>query len=847
MAFYHKVLLGVIITLLLAAQVSAATVTALTVVHRGGQSYITFTKNTGSNGSTTYGVRRSLSPINASTDGTLIATLDADSWHLLYDDASQATPHLSSGFIIPGSVFERQDTVVGTVTLASTQGLLVWTTATQGCYYYAVTNSNDTTTITSGVNSLASCISESHEDVSGWVLIDTPTAYNGLYTTYKFYRWRDYSTWKTRQWGYYGVRTNVQAAPNGRTAPYGIMVFLHGAQDSYQEPANGFGFATGGITIAPVSLGAVSSDPYALDNLSHGNAAWQGAQDTDTSEAVLWMEQHVVDAVKLVRNSPVFLADWEKIAIEGSSMGSQALKIAYHHPELFGAGAGSSPLINNVGPISVTGGTLPVRGVAGSPTLNQYSSPTYLTGNNYRLPFSVVAWTTDDSILDQSRTPGDVAAFETNKYAYVTVWGGHTIGNPTSNQNDHAAYGPSEQGDGGPFDYLNFSPYESYPAFSNASTSETMPQDADIPGSGAPGYCSGQTPTCSPPTLQVGQRNMRLFWKSSRYTITSALPLVDTSLKWRVSIKSQLANGTTDLTIRNAQNFHPAVGATVTWSNKDGIDCSGSTLESGTLTVPASGLVTVTSISIKTGGTCAQFTIPAPAGWNLINHGHFEPGSNGGASPQVDITGADTVIVGVAYNQAATAPTLTGNLGVTFTGLTAVTATGEATAKIRLFYAKNVAGAAGFIMTIAGTSTITGVTWQAWAGGDPTNPFVSENEYHSPDEIAGNSMSTGSVTPTGTNDLVVTLAMLGSDYGGDGPYQRADELSINSGFTITDRSLHRYTVSHTATMASKLQTGAINPTWSWNGSQCTSATVIATFKASAGGGTGGRPRLRRLP
>lgn len=96
-----------------------ATTTSLSGTHRGGQTFVTFTKNSGSSAGTTYKVWRKATQITSLAGLTEIATLDADSWHLLYDDASVPAPQLSSGFIISD---------LGTL-LASTQGLLVWTTA----------------------------------------------------------------------------------------------------------------------------------------------------------------------------------------------------------------------------------------------------------------------------------------------------------------------------------------------------------------------------------------------------------------------------------------------------------------------------------------------------------------------------------------------------------------------------------------------------------------------------------------------------------------------------------------------------------------------------------------------
>ena len=501
---------------------NVATITGLSVVHRAGQSFITFTKNSGSTSATTYDVYRSTSTITSLSGLTKIATLDADSWHLLYDDSAAPLPHLSSGFIVTDDG----------AALDSTQGLLVWTTAFSGNFYYAVVNSDDPTTITVGTNSLTSPIAETHQAVPGWVRLEAPfTDPSGNATTSLYFRWEDYAIWKTRQWGYYGHKVSV-FKPIGLesvAAPYPILVALEGADNTqYKEPSRNITHIPHAVEIYFKDSGAVNvADVYAVDNSNHGQSSYFGRNDTDTNEIVPITEGRLCAYVRLVRDDAAFEVNPNRIYIEGGSLGSRSLQVAMHNSTLFTAVVTTQVIIDNVAAQTVQPGANPVRGIAGSPSATNYLSAKWPADNGYPAPVILLTYTKDDDQVDPTNIPAALTAFETAKFVFAAAWGGHTTSSP-GDVTGHAGYYIDGNDGGGTWDLFRFLSNESCPAFANSSNSDAV---GTAPGSG------------------FGQRNNDLDWHSARHAIAGGAAIVDAATTYSMSFISKNGSPTVDVTI----------------------------------------------------------------------------------------------------------------------------------------------------------------------------------------------------------------------------------------------------------------------------------------------------------
>lgn len=566
-----------------------ATTTSLSGTHRGGQTFVTFTKNSGSSAGTTYKVWRKATQITSLAGLTEIATLDADSWHLLYDDASVPAPQLSSGFIISD---------LGTP-LASTQGLLVWTTAVTGNWYYAVTNSDDPTTITVGTNSLTSPVAETYQAVPGAVRIGTVTT--GTATHYKYYAWEDYASWKTTQWGYYGFRFNASLPFSGSNFP--LVLELHAAGPGYAEPAE-----TGGnpnaVVISPRDLSFTGhSDPYATANPAYPHSLWFGRYDSVSDRIYAITETRVVRYALLVRDNATgdgvnYHIDAQRLVVEGSSLGSGAMHVASHYPGLFAAAAVAIGYCDADG--YTGGGGLPVGQssatvIAGSPgnglTWGHWGSITWLAENGYPIPPTTHMFNKDDGTVTPVNYPAALTALEAASLPFAAQWG-LPPGGPYGHSAQNIDTGAATLFSGHRWDIARFLLNESYPAFGTSSNSDAV----------------GTAPlTSSDPTF-FGNRNVYLDWQSSLHTFAGGLAISESSTTYAISLKSTSGTATgVTVTIRNAQSFLPSVGATITWSTDNG--------QSGSATRNSNGTVTVTGLSIPTSAIRLTFAAPgAPTG-----------------------------------------------------------------------------------------------------------------------------------------------------------------------------------------------------------------------------------------
>jgi hypothetical protein len=206
----------------------------------------------------------------------------------------------------------------------------------------------------------------------------------------------------------------------------------------------------------------------------------------------------------------------------------------------------------------------------------------------------------------------------------------------------------------------------------------------------------------------------------------------------------------------------------------------------------------------------------------LVTSVRFTPGGSGGTSTGITTTGASLLVMAVTWSsQFAPTVTVTDSNANVWTGLTAQV-DGQAITTTRLFYAENPTVGASQTFTVTGITTIRpSIVVVAFSGTATAAVFDVQNAFAR--TTNGFSVQPGAVTPQQNNEVVVTA--YGSDNDGGGN-------AVNSGFTALINPFLNGT-NMAGALAYKIQTTTAteNPTWSYNFSQMTAAT-IATFKVA---------------
>lgn len=197
-----------------------------------------------------------------------------------------------------------------------------------------------------------------------------------------------------------------------------------------------------------------------------------------------------------------------------------------------------------------------------------------------------------------------------------------------------------------------------------------------------------------------------------------------------------------------------------------------------------------------------------------------------GTTPAVDTTGASLLVACVCGD---TAPSISDSKGNTWNEL--LMETGDFGYEVSLFYAANPTVGTGHTFTVSGGSPAMGVV--AFSGVATTSPF---DQQSTGDQDNTSPASAGSVTPTEDNELLV------AGCGGLG-----SAVSIGSSFNLDQDIDVVGGTNFSVAIAHKIQTtaGAENPDWAFSGTAI--ATVIATFKAAAGGGGRTTKNTRAFP
>lgn len=193
------------------------------------------------------------------------------------------------------------------------------------------------------------------------------------------------------------------------------------------------------------------------------------------------------------------------------------------------------------------------------------------------------------------------------------------------------------------------------------------------------------------------------------------------------------------------------------------------------------------------------------------------PGANGGTTAAIDTTGANLLVLSVAWYGGGTAPTVSDSKGNTYTALTRHDGS---LASHRLFYKLAPAVGTGHTFTASGSGSYAAFHAYAFAG------VASYQTESGAGQSSGTSLASGSVTPSADGALVFT--------GTSGNGASTDSV-LPSGFTLTTRAYGSGN-NLQASAAWQVQTtaAAINPTWGFSPSPGNAAVGTAVFLPASG-------------
>jgi len=228
----------------------------------------------------------------------------------------------------------------------------------------------------------------------------------------------------------------------------------------------------------------------------------------------------------------------------------------------------------------------------------------------------------------------------------------------------------------------------------------------------------------------------------------------------------------------------------------------------------------VTSIATTTGSGAVSTSTPT-----LITSIAAGGTPNTVTTASVDTTGANFIIISVAYDMNAT-PTISDSKSNTWTPLTVSSVTGSMAN--RLYYSQNPTVGSGHTFSNTGANNYSSVCVVAFSGVSGSS-FDKENGATS----TASTIQPGSVTPSVDNELLITGLGWNST-------RTTYPPTLNSSFTVATSSNFLSSNHYGCSIGYFVQTpaAAINPTWSL-GSAGSEASRIATFRpaTTTGGST----------
>lgn len=188
----------------------------------------------------------------------------------------------------------------------------------------------------------------------------------------------------------------------------------------------------------------------------------------------------------------------------------------------------------------------------------------------------------------------------------------------------------------------------------------------------------------------------------------------------------------------------------------------------------------------------------------------------------INTTGASLIVVAVSDNILASTPSLVDNAGNTWTLVRTQTDTTKNRLKVYICAAPITSVTHTFTYSVT-TNGYPTVMVLALAGTRTSGVLDQQNG----NTVAGatTSASPGSITPTLSNEIVITAVSAGGQSG------QTSAPTIASGYTRSNH--YDWVANYKSAMAYLIQSSpsATNPTWTFNGTD-TAAVIILSFKAT---------------
>ncbi|MDA1229274.1 MAG: alpha/beta hydrolase-fold protein [Planctomycetota bacterium] len=553
----------------------------LQVVHRSGQSFITWQEDTGVTGEG-YHVYRSASLIT--TANVSQAQKLTSKWGPLDDMTSR---HALTGDGAPAN-FVIQD--LGTA-LTDNQGLFVFTIQAGGAgnWYYAVTEvigGNENMTLTAGSNSLASPITEAIATPQPVLVSQINTGHGRVYTQFM-----DYANWNPTFEGYaynYSVALPINYDPS---IAWPMRLMPHAYGERYRlESKSDFDWPV--IEVFPDDAGGETG--Y-LNSWWYGFAAdhnYITNGDTPTSGHIEnFTEQRLFQMMDQVRAS--FNVDPQAIHIQGNSMGaSGALALGMRYGDYFSWIFASLPMTNYgtnplfQGELQSLWGTQ----VSNLPIVNKGPYASRLAKYNNT---GVYDWMNLQQMVGTMRAePMSLLMVGHGKLDDVIDWQSQGLPIVAALNNAHVAFTAENRGNWDHtwmgFDFQNDAMF----SVNGERTDWIFRKDSSLI---AFSNASGSGPLISPPT-GTDYYNVDLDWSVPWNNFGAAI--IDSSTQFAVTLRSRAGVQTADVTPRRTAAFKATPGQTITWQN---IDVSTSqVVQSGSVVADSVGLVTIPGVQILT-------------------------------------------------------------------------------------------------------------------------------------------------------------------------------------------------------------------------------------------------------
>ncbi|MFH0920342.1 MAG: T9SS type A sorting domain-containing protein [Fibrobacterota bacterium] len=551
-----------------------AAVTHLQARFSKGKTFITFSEEAGVG--LHYRLYRS---------STSITTLSGLTPRVTLHDSTSWDPRYHRHHIIEDEGAELPDSV----------GLFVYTPRETADVYYAVTTVNGNTEDTTLVADQNVLTTPLHEEFWRWPhgVIRTRDATWGH--SYRLFYWMDYFDWNHHR-DYYGDVFTVEVNYNllgKKNVP--LTASLHG----------------GGATVwqTPVPDGSSSEVMLAINDhsLLPGQTWWYGyskefgtADSFSTRDTIIdYTAQRLIFAIQSIKADPRFNIDTNRVYITGSSMGgSGSLLLAFQHPDIFAAARTNLALVRyddyykywNLDPLSkfdhLYGIKTKMMTARNGVNIYNWTDACWIALRDLaiNLPPVVNTHGEHDDLMPMRMHRRLYQTMATTRQVIFGQW--KNTGHSYAIAGDTVISGS----------YRRFRKDELSPAFSNASQDDNYGQrDPDTSSRPRPNDFDSLVHD------SAGVMNMYIDWSSSLHRL--GLPgdsLIDCPDSIALTLKSNRANTTVDITPRRVQKFNRMPGGNYTWENVD--VATGAIVNSGHVIADSNGLITVEQFAVSNTG-----------------------------------------------------------------------------------------------------------------------------------------------------------------------------------------------------------------------------------------------------